>query len=161
MGVNAAGHKDYTLDAETLIHDGLIAATGVGTVSAVAQVVDFGNTDVNSVENVAYTPFDLVIEVTAQEVASTDEDYKLILQLADDNVVFASATTVRDRAQLQLGAVTVGTNAVAYLVTDLGRVVMGLDNQIMGVVYRYARIIHIVAGTIATGLNYTAYLSRH
>jgi hypothetical protein len=159
MGVNATGHNSYTLDAEELIHSGTVTGDGVGTVATVAQVVDFGGTDVNSVENVAYTPCQLVIDTTAMFRTGADQVYQLLFQLADDDPDFSAATVVWNRAQLNLGE-EVGTNTVAQDATVIGRVTLGVDNEMMGTLFRYARIIHLISGTTPS-LSYQAYLARN
>lgn len=160
MTVNATGYNSFTLDAEDLIHSGQITATGVGTVATVAQVVDFGNTDVNGVENVAYTPCQLVIVTTVMDRTTGDEDYKLIFQLADDDSDFSAATTVWNRAIISLGE-EYGTDTTAQGATVLGTVTLGVDNYMMGTLFRYARIIHFIPAGTTPILDYDAYLARN
>jgi hypothetical protein len=159
MGITGVSQNSYTLDADTQLHAGLVAATGVGTVATVAQVMDFGNVTPQGVVQVAYTPAQLIIDVIAMERDTADEAYQLIYQLGDDDADFSAATTVWNRAMITLGE-EVGTNTTAQAATVLGRVVLGVDNEMMGTLFRYSRIIHVIAGTIATGINYNAYLSR-
>jgi hypothetical protein len=145
------------MDEATLLHSGAITADGVGTVTAVAQQLDFGHTSPEGVEEIAYTKGDLVINVQAQEVDSTDENYLIIFQLANATN-FATATAVHDRAIFPVGYVVYGTNADVWTAADLGQVVLGVDNYMFGTLYRFARVLHMVpAGTIATGLDYDAY----
>ena len=158
MTVNATGYNSFTLDAEDLIHSGAVTGDGVGTVGT-AVVVDFGNTDVNSVENVAYTPCQLVIVTTAMFRTGADQVYHLLFQLADDDDDFSAATTVWNRAQINLGE-EVGTNTTAQGATVVGTVTLGVDNFMMGTLFRYARIIHLISGTTPS-LTYDAYLARN
>ena len=41
-----------------------------------------------------------------------------------------------------------------------GRYILPFDNEYAGAVYRYMRLYTVVAGTIATGINYTAYVVK-
>jgi len=95
----------------------------------------------------------VVIDVSAIEVATGDESYQIEFQLSSDN--FAAETIVK--AVLPLGDSTVngGTSD-----STTGRYTLPVNNEWFGEGYRYCRLSTTVAGAIATGINFTAYLTK-
>ncbi len=56
---------------------------------------------------------------------------------------------------------TLGNNpAPADADTTTGRKIVPIRTELEGTVYRYVRLHTTVAGTIATGINYTAFLAK-
>jgi len=121
---------------------GLVAATAAGSL-----VLDLG---AGLVEGNA------LIDVTALEIASNDEKYDIVIQLSPD-AAFGTAGNIQDTSSLSLSAKEVK-------VTDsdkddtTGRYILPVSNEVAGTVYRYMRIYTVVAGAIATGINYSATL---
>ena len=156
----------FTLDAETQLKDaGLVAADEAAQVGGSDRVLDFGNvTSGPVVEQVAYTEGDLVIDVTALEVATGDEAYSLVYQLSDDasgnGVGFDGGDTVVNMAVVPMGLIGGLADSTADDDEDLGRVVLRVNNLHKGTLFRFARMFTVVVGTIATGINYTAFLSK-
>ena len=145
---------NYTLDGGTQLKDaGLVAASAAGTVSAAATYVDLGAAN-------AYAEFDVVVDWTACEIASNDELYTIEVQ-GSDTTAFTLDYVL---AQKDLGAVEVLVDPVDTAAT--GRVVLHCDNAVVTSATdpnsvagcRYIRVFCRVAGTVATGINYTAYL---
>ena len=122
---------------------GLIAAS-----AAVATVIDCGSSTVK-------VKGDLIIDVSALEIASNDEIYDIVLQ-GSTVAAFATDTAIRDLCSLTLAAAEVQrTDANGDSV--VGRYVLPFSNESAGTTYRYLRIYTVVAGTIATGINYTVH----
>jgi hypothetical protein len=142
---------NYIVDTQLILKTaGLIAATANGTI-----ILDLGGGDQD------FSPivnFALVIDVSAIEVATTDEVYTIILE-GSDSATFASA--IEPLCMIQLGAAAAATFlGNTDVISDVGRyVVMGynLRNEHT---YRYVRLQTTVAGTIATGINFTAGLAK-
>ncbi len=44
--------------------------------------------------------------------------------------------------------------------TAIGRHIVPIRNELNGTLYRYVRIFTVVAGAIATGINYSAFLAK-
>lgn len=133
--------SQYTYDNALLLKAaGLIAASAAGGI-----IVDLGT---------GFIEGDLVVDVSAVEVASLDEVYDIYL-MGSNSATFASGN-VR-LAHIQMGNVAAPASAGQ---TATGRFVAGFRNEQNGVTYRYARIHTIVAGTIATGINYVAFLAK-
>jgi len=142
------GQIDFTPDAEFLMKDaGLVAADAAATVAASAKIVDLG-----------LARFDgrVILDVTAIEVADGDELYRIKWQLSN-SATFASG--IVGQGQIDLGN-QVASGRVGESNTDsvVGRYEFGVCNEVVGTLYRYARIYTDVTGTIATGINYTARL---
>jgi hypothetical protein len=133
-------------DADLEFKDaGLVAASAAATVDGSAKIVDLGTGTFRG---------EMFLDVSAVEIASNDERYDILIQLSS-SATFAS--TYVTAAQLQLGA-----NEVLNGDQDstTGRYKVVFDNEYDLTYYRYARVFTVVAGTIATGINYTAYCSK-
>jgi len=143
-------YSQRTYDAALLLKAaGLVAATANGSL-----ILDVGAGLVDA---------DLVVDVTALEVDSNDESYEIIVQGSSDatfgtaaNIASLGSITMGDKASTRLaaGVFQVGTDDV------IGRYLMPVRNERNGTTYRYLRIKTIVAGTIATGINYSAWLAK-
>ena len=134
----------YVFDAELEMKDaGLVAASAAAQVDAADKIIDFGAA--------IFVRGVVLIDVTAIEIASTDEIYEIHVQLSS-SATFAS--TIRGRAALVLGA-----NAVVLDDADsaVGRYLLYFDNEYNGTVYRYGRLYTKVGGSIATGINYSGW----
>lgn len=132
---------------------GLVASSAAAEVDSSAQILDLGSGIVHG---------DVVIDVTALEIASNDELFDIVVQLSPDSD-FGTAGNIIDVASLTLGAKeAMRTDSDRDSV--IGRYLLGFRNEasLAGVptVFRYARIYTVVAGTIATGINFSAYLAK-
>lgn len=137
----------HTYDAATILKDaGLVAATAAAQVGGVDKILDIG--DGNMVGLV-------VLDVSAIEVASTDEKFTILLQ-GSNSATFASG--IVNLAMMEFGALAVLTGPPSAA-PAIGRYEMGFSNVISYDIYRYVRIYTVVAGTIATGINFSAFLA--
>ena len=164
MPLQSRSAIDYTLDALTQLKDaGAVTATAAAQVDSAARVLDFGNLTVGPVvEQIAYTRAWLVIDVATIERDTADEVYDLVLQLSDDTsgngVGFDAGDVVVPKVVIHLGE-ELGPDADADADGASGRIAVMVDNERLGVVYRFARMAHVISGTIVTGINYQAFLS--
>jgi hypothetical protein len=123
---------------------GAITASAQAQVGGVDKILDVGT---------GYVDADIVVDVTAMDVASGDEKYEIELQLSN-SATFASGNVVK--TVLKLGDSTVnGASADSVI----GRYVMCFNNEFNGTVYRYARLYTRVAGTTPS-INYSAYVGK-
>ncbi len=137
--------NEKIFDADCQLKDaGLIAADAAAEVASVAKYYDCGDAEIEGY---------LIIEVTACEVASGNENYKIKLQ-GDSSSAFATALV--DLAVFDAGDATtlVGSSDVG-----IGRYVIPFSNVFGGTQKRYLRLYTDVTGTIATGINYEAFLT--
>ena len=133
-------YSNFTYDdALELKAAGLVAATADGSV-----ILDLGGGLVEG---------NLVLDVSAVEVASTDEIYNISLE--GSNVAAMTSGSVSLATQEHGNAA-----APADADTATGRFVVPFRNEQNGTLYRYVRIHTKVAGTIATGINYTAFIAK-
>lgn len=135
-----------TFDAEMEFKDaGLVAASAAATVDSAAAIIDVGTGHFRAM---------MVIDVSAIEIASNDEIYEICVQLSSSSTF---ASTIETAAKLELGA-----NEVLLGDQDstTGRYKLMWDNEFDGTYYRYARVYTKVSGTIATGINYTAWSTK-
>ena len=146
MGVNRQFRNDSLLEMKDA---GVIGASAAAQVDATAKVIDTGG---------GFTSGNVVIDITAIEIASSSELYTLILEGSTSSTC---ASTI-----VPLAVMLVGDNAVIVggcdVDTTTGRHIMPFRNERDGVIYRYLRMYTVVAGTIATGggINYTAFLGK-
>jgi hypothetical protein len=96
----------------------------------------------------------VVVDMTACEVATGDEIYTVSLE--GSNV-----------ATMTSGSVCLGKKVFGNLVVPMdaalstaGRYVIPVRNEEGGSIYRYVRLSTLIAGTIATGINFSAFLAK-
>lgn len=145
------GHANKFYDTLLELKDaGLVAATAVGTVASVAKIIDLGPGEVTG---------EMVVDVSAIEIASNTEIYTIILEGSDSSDFSTGTPLITQLATLQLGAAEVLVGAAATDST-VGRYRVPFRNEVNGHVFRYARVECVVAGDIATGINYSARLAK-
>lgn len=96
----------------------------------------------------------LVIDLTACEVASGDEIYTVSLE---GSTVAAMTSTSVCLAKKVFGNLVVPMDAA---LSAAGRYVIPFRNEENGTLYRYVRLSTVVAGTIATGINFSAFIAK-
>lgn len=145
------GQRTFPYDNDLLLKDaGLVAATAAATVAGSAKVLDLGQARMEGT---------VVIDVSAIEIASNDEEYDIILQ--GSTTAGFTADTIQNLAQLNLGAKEVRQGLAGSTVIDseAGRYEMPFTNEQDDIVYRYVRLVTVVAGSIASGINYKAFIA--
>lgn len=140
------GTRAYNYDKEMLLKDaGLVAASAAAQVSSADKILDLGAA---RFEGVA------IIDLTAIEIASNTEEYDIIIQ-GSNSATFASG--IENLAQLNLGATEVRQGGAQDSTT--GRYELPFVTEQDDTTYRYIRAYTVVAGDIATGINYTAWVA--
>ncbi len=143
MSLGAQKRPQGTFDAIMEFKDsGLVAASAAATVGGAAQIVECGS---------GLFKADMIVEASAVEVDTGDERYSIVVQ-GSNSATFADTI-------VPLGGMELGVD-VANLKSDddtPGRYVIPFQNERNGVFYRYLRVYTVVAGTIAGGINFTAY----
>jgi len=121
---------------------GAIATSAAAEVDAAAKILDLGQ---------SFWEGKVVADVTAIEVADGNEVYSIEWQLSS-SATFASGVVVSSVLRL-------GDSSVAFGSADntTGRYVLNVHNEFNGTLYRYARLYTRVGGTVATGINYSAF----
>ena len=133
-------------DALMLFKDaGAVAASAAATVASAAKVVDVGTGLFKAC---------MILDVSALEIASNDEIFDIVIQGSPDAAF--TATGVVELAQLSLSAAEVKRTDCNRDDAE-GRYKLYFDNEFDGSLYRYIRVYTVVGGTIATGINYSAY----
>jgi hypothetical protein len=145
---SAKSRPTAAFDANLEFKDaGLVAASAAAEVDSVAKVVTLGN---------GYWAGTMVIDVTACEVATGNESYKIAVELSDDSG-FSSGS------EFEKCSVTLGDSSIHGGDTDTatGRYTLPFNNRMAdGNIYKYARLYTTVAGTVATGINYSAFATK-
>ena len=96
----------------------------------------------------------IVLDVSAVEVASTDEIYLIVLE---GSTVDGMASGSVSLANIEMGNATAPADAD----TGTGRFAVPFRNEQNGTIYRYVRIYTEVAGTIDSGgINYAAFIAK-
>lgn len=122
----------------------LLKAAGLVAASADGSIIDLGAGFVKGV---------LVIDMTACEIASGDERYTISLE--GSNVAAMSSGSVC-LAKKVFGNLIVPMDAA---LSASGRYTIYFANEEGGTVFRYVRLSTLVAGAIATGINFTAFMA--
>ena len=141
--------RSYTFDAGMQLKDaGLVAASAAAQVASSNQILNVGGQD----------PFMgvAVIDVSAIEIDTGNEDYQIIIQ-GSNSSSFASG--IENLATLDLGANSSGRKGGAQD-SVAGRYELPFINVQRDTAYQYLRAYTFVAGTIATGINYTAFIGK-
>lgn len=132
-------YSQFTYDSDLQLKAaGLLAASTDGT------ILDLGNGLVD-----AY----LVIDLTACEIASGNEIYTVSLE--GSNVAAMTSGSVC-LAKKVFGNLVVPMDAA---LSAAGRYVVPFRNEEGGTLYRYVRLSTLIAGTIATGINFSAFIA--
>lgn len=97
----------------------------------------------------------LVIDLTACEIATGDEIYTVSLE--GSNVAAMDSGSVC-LAKKVFGNLVVPMDAA---LSAAGRYVIPFHNEENGTIYRYVRVSTLIAGTVATGINFSAFISKH
>jgi hypothetical protein len=136
-----------TYDNNLLLKDaGLIASSQACKVGGAAKILDIGS---GAMEG------DVIIDVTACEIASNDESYQIGVQVSSDS---AFASDYYEVASLSIGALEIIPGDIDM---ETGRYVIRFRNTIAeNVTKRYLRLYVTVVGTISTGINFVAYLAK-
>lgn len=130
---------------KTYDHATLLKAAGLVATSAAGSVIlDLGD---------GLMTADLVIDISALEIASNDEIYTIALEGSSVAAMTSASVTL---AEKQFG----NTPAPADADTAVGRHILPIRNELNGTLYRYVRIFTTVAGAVATGINYSAFLAK-
>ena len=125
---------------------GLVAASAAATVDGAAKIVEVGTGLFRGC---------MLFDVSALEIASNDEIYDIVIQGSPDST-FGTATNIADLAAINLSAAEV-KRTDCNKDDAVGRYKLYFDNEQNGTFYQYLRVYTVVAGAIATGINYTAF----
>jgi len=132
----------------------VVAASGAATVDGTAKVYDTGG---------GFTEGYLVVDVaaTTEALSAADEQCARICLQGSSSATFAN--TVEDLinlAQIEFGMNgNYSSNAVTWD-AGAGRYLLPFCNWADDTIYRYLRVYHHFAGTWATGISYSAFLSK-
>ena len=162
MGVNARGFRTFTPDFSTQLKDvsAGVTANGIAQVGGADNQLDFGGVSPGpAVTQIAYTPGTIIVEISAIEDTTGDEHYVVAWQLSD-NVAFASGVTVLH------SALVFGDGATVVDADDqddnypVGQLLLDVNNSYNGTLFRFGRLVHVLAGTTPI-LTYTAFFTRN
>jgi hypothetical protein len=146
----AKSRPTAAFDADLEFKDsGAVGASAAATVDSVAKVVDMGT---------GFFKGKLWIDVTAIEVDTGNESYKIAVELSDNSGFSAGS-------EYERCAIVLGDSSIHGGDTDtaVGRYSLDFDNRIPnGSLWRYARVYTTVAGTIGgTGITFSAFADRN
>lgn len=145
---NMTSQRTRTYDDLQLMKDaGLVAATAAATVDGAAKIHDVGTSVYEG---------ELEIDVSAVEIATGNELYTVAIQ-GSSSATFAS--NIQNLAMIDLGAT--GARKGGAIDSTVGRYHLPFVNKQDDVVYQYLRVHTTVAGTIATGINFTAWIGQY
>lgn len=143
----ARNQRDFTVDLNLQLKDaGLIAADDIAQVGGSDKILDLGA-----------ARFDgrVIIDASAVEVASGDEAYEVVLEFSNSS---SFASGIRQGPKFTLGDAAATVMLAADTDNGVGRYELPFTNEINGTTYRYMRMQIDVSGTVATGVNFTAWV---
>ena len=120
-------------------------AAGLLATSTDGSIIDLGE---------GLTDGFLVIDLTACEIASANEIYTVSLE---GSTVAAMTSASVCLAKKVFGNVVVPMDDAA---SASGRYVIPFRNEETGEIQRYVRLSTLIAGTIATGINFSAFIAK-
>jgi hypothetical protein len=135
--------KDVDLELKDA---GLVASSAAAQVDASDQILDLGLGRVDA---------DVIIDATAVEVDTGDELYTIICEFSNSST-FASGIVPGSMQYLGDAAAIPGGGDTDNVE---GRYKLPFTNVVNDTHYRYMRLYTVVAGTIATGVNYSANIA--
>jgi len=141
-----------TVRAEAFQQDSTLVMKAAGLIAAsaaVATVIDLGDHPIKGM---------IIIDVSALEIASNDEIYDIVVQ-GTNTAAFATDTDIYDLASITLAAAEV-QRSDSNADSAVGRKFLPFVNWIDDTVFRYVRLYTVVAGTVATGINYSAFMTK-
>lgn len=138
---------------QTVDADLLLKAGGLEASTDEFLILDMGGGDQPNSPVVYY---DVVIDVSAIEIASADEVYTFIME-GSNSATFASGIEELGSITLATGSDIPGNSDVS---SDVGRYAISGSNERNGRTYRYLRLAIVIIGTIATGINFEAGLFK-
>lgn len=148
-----ARQSSYVYDNAVLLKDaGVIGASAAAQVGGADRILDLGGA--------VRTNGVVIVDTTAVEVGSTDEEFTIRVQVSDvdDFTTDVPATNhVYTVAELTIGAIA--KTGSSHDNPAIGRYEIPFSTNYLGTNYRYLRLYTFVAGTIATGVNYKAFAS--
>lgn len=124
------------------------------TIAASTVVKDAATNDVVLTIGAGQQDFAWVVDIETIEVDTNNEKYDFLLQ-GSNSPTFASG--IVNLAQMTLGAAAVLLGSAGVSVP--GRYALHTDNEFANLEYKYVRVNLIIAGTIATGVKFSSWLS--
>ena len=135
---------NYTLDVDLLLEDGAAAITADG---AGSEILDMG-------ANGSRMRGDIVVDVSAIDETTGDEQYTIIAELSDSST---HASGIEPTVALLLGGATtpLGNRDIE---SDIGRYILPFTNQANGRTYRFLQLHVDVTGTTPS-ITFVAHLA--
>jgi len=131
-------YSQYTYDAALELK-----AAGALTSSTDSTILDLGD---------GFVEGDIVFDVTAVETGTGNEIFTISLE--GSNVAAMSSGSVC-LAKKVFGNLVVPMDAA---LSAAGRYVLPFRNEEGGTIYRYVRLSTLIAGTISTGISFSAFI---
>jgi hypothetical protein len=153
---NDTNRLTFTYDSNLLFKDAyLVAATAAAKVNGSPKLIDVGDGDFRGW---------MVIDWTACEVDSSNELYTITVQGCSRDTTSTRdipvvGSTIENLTQLDLGHTSVRKGGAATSPAT-GRVLIPFRNVVLGTTLPIIRVYTTVAGTVATGINYTAWAGK-
>jgi hypothetical protein len=133
-------HSNFTYDAALALK-----AVGLVAASADGAILDLG---------AGFVEGDLVIDLSACEVATGDEIYTVSLEASNVAAMTSGSVCL---AKKVFGNLVVPMDAA---LSEPGRYVIPFRNEENGTLFRYVRLSTLVAGDVETGINFSAFIAK-
>lgn len=148
--------RTYVLDANNLISDNAAAytASGFAQVGGANQTLDLGGNQGVTPTQLARIDAMMVIDVTAIDISSGNETYKLIV-VGSNSAALASGVVELAAIQIGKGTSLEITNGGDFVI---GRIELGFCNQVSGNIFEFIAMQLVIAGTTPS-INFQAYVA--
>ncbi|WP_020160524.1 hypothetical protein [Methylobacter marinus] len=133
-------HSNFTFDSALEMK-----AAGLVAASADGDILDLG---------AGFVEGNLVIDLSACEIATGDEIYTVSLEASNVAAMTSGSVCL---AKKVFGNLVVPMDAA---LSAAGRYVIPFRNEENGTLFRYVRLSTLVAGTVATGINFSAFIAK-
>lgn len=148
--------RTYSFDANLVLSDGIAAQTATGYAQAYGAngFLDLGGNQGTTPKQQARIDAVAVIDVSAIDISSGNETYKLII-VGSNDPGFASGNVELAAIQIGKGASLEILNAADAVV---GRIELPFCTQVLGNLYEYIGLYLVAAGTTPS-ITYAAFVA--
>lgn len=137
--------RTYNFDKNLEFSDGIAyTASGYLTTAGAQSIIDLGGNQGTSPVESARIEAVAVIDVTAIDVTSSNETYKLLVVVSNDPNFGAAAVVNAGAIELGFAGSTDVINGISSVT---GRYEVMFTNQIAGTIYEYAAVYLVAGGT--------------
>lgn len=149
--------RTYSFDANLMLADNAVAytASGFSQVGGANAILDLGGNQGTNPQELARVDAVAVIDVTALDISSGNETYKMIAVVSNDPNFGAGNVAMAGEIEIGKG---VSLDGIDMADSVVGRYELMFTNQLAGQIYEFAALYLVIGGTTPS-LNISAFLA--